>query len=152
MRRLKPNEIGGSIEELLEAATDAMTDAYCPYSKFKVGAAILTSKGNTYKGSNIENIAYGSTICAERSAICHANAHGERDYLYVAITAMNGSSSVLDVVAPCGACMQMLYEFAQLYNRDTKIIMSNTKRSKVVMASIRELMPLGFGSEELAKL
>ncbi|MEK6817151.1 MAG: cytidine deaminase, partial [Nanoarchaeota archaeon] len=117
-----------------------------------VGAVILTSRNNIYRGANIENLAYGSTICAERSAICHANAHGERDYLYVAIIAKNGSSSSIEVVAPCGACRQMLYEFAKLSERDTKIIMSNTKRSKVVMASINELLPLGSGSPELAKL
>ncbi len=149
IKRVEPS---GIIEDLLDAATEAMMDAYCPYSKFSVGAVILTSRNNIYRGANIENLAYGSTICAERSAICHANAHGERDYLYVAIIAKNGSSSSIEVVAPCGACRQMLYEFAKLSERDTKIIMSNTKRSKVVMASINELLPLGSGSPELAKL
>ncbi|MFH0798545.1 MAG: cytidine deaminase [Candidatus Woesearchaeota archaeon] len=152
IRKLRKEEICGNIERLLEEASNAMIDAYCPYSNFRVGAAILTSKGNIYRGANIENLAYGSTICAERSAICNANAHGERDYALVAIIAKNGPSSTIEPVAPCGACRQMLYEFAQLSKRDTQIIMSNTRMTKVVVASINELFPLGFGSTEFSRL
>ncbi len=152
IRRLDKAEICGKIGELLDEAAAAMVDAYCPYSHFQVGAAILTSKCSIYRGSNIENMAFGSTICAERSAICNANAHGERDYLLVAIMAKNGSVPTFEPAAPCGACRQVLYEFARLSGRDTQIIMSDTRMLKVVMYSIIDLLPLNFGSAEFSRL
>lgn len=93
-------------DALIEAACAARENAYAPYSKFKVGAAILMEDGRIYSGANVENAAYGSSMCAERSAVYKAVGEGLRTILAVAVCAINACS-------PCGACRQVLVEFAQ---------------------------------------
>jgi cytidine deaminase len=95
------------MNELLERADDARERAYAPYSKFRVGAAVLTAKGNIYTGGNVENASYGVTICAERSAAVAAVAAEGEDVRIVAV-AIAGPEGV--AAPPCGACRQVISE------------------------------------------
>lgn len=95
------------IPELIKIAREAESNAYTPYSKFNVGAALLTKKGNIYSGSNIENASYGLTVCAERTAVFKAVTAGEKDFDTIVIT-----SSGKGYTYPCGACLQVLAEFS----------------------------------------
>ncbi|NLB88139.1 MAG: cytidine deaminase [Syntrophomonadaceae bacterium] len=95
------------IPELIKMAREAKSYAYTPYSKFNVGAALLTNKGNVYTGSNVENASYGLTVCAERIAVFKAVTAGEKDFDTIVITASGKGYPY-----PCGACLQVLAEFS----------------------------------------
>src|SRR5438067_8304073 len=96
-----------SLEELIKLAKKARAMAYAPYSKFAVGAAVLTQSGQVFSGCNIENISFGLTICAERAAVCAAVASGFRDFSQIVIVA-----DTKEPISPCGACRQVLAEFS----------------------------------------
>lgn len=121
-------------EELIQAAKEALKNAYAPYSKFRVGAAVLTKKGNIYKGCNVENSSYGLTVCAERNAIANAVAHGEKEFAAIAI-----ATNAETLRTPCGACRQTIIEFGT----DIQVIICNLKGKKKVR-SIKELLPEHF--------
>ncbi len=121
-------------EELIQAAKDALKNAYAPYSKFKVGAAVLTKKGNIYRGCNVENSSYGLTVCAERNAIANAVAHGEREFVAIAI-----ATDAETLRTPCGACRQTIIEFG----KSIQVIICNLKGKKNVRL-IKELLPEHF--------
>ena len=108
-----------SAQKLVKAAIAARETAYAPYSKFKVGAAILTKDGKIYKGCNIENASYGATICAERSAVCNMIANGGADPIAIAICYNEEEFAV-----PCGICRQVLSEFSP--KGDLIILMAKT--------------------------
>jgi cytidine deaminase len=96
------------IKELLLRANEVRKNAYAPYSRFHVGASVLTSSGKVYQGCNVENASYGLCICAERNAIAAAVAAGERDFVALAVVGGDGEKPV----TPCGACRQVMVEFA----------------------------------------
>ncbi len=126
-------------EMLILQAKDAMKNAYAPYSRFKVGAAVVTKSGEVFKGCNIENASYGATNCAERTAIFKAISEGCREFEKIAIVA-----SSEDYASPCGICRQVLAEFMPegevlLYSEETGM----------VTYTVRELLPMGFGAEEM---
>jgi len=149
MKELKYLELDKLEKKLLNEAKKVMKTAYNPYSKFYVGAAILSQDGRIITGSNVENAAYGSTICAERAAILRANALGVRSYDKVAIIAKGQDFDTTEVSAPCGSCRQMLYESSQISEKNLEIIMSTTKKDKIIIATIEELLPLAFGPKDL---
>ena len=121
-------------EELLSAAVQATERSYAPYSKFQVGAALLGKNDVIYRGVNVENASYGLTICAERSAIFGAISDGQRQFELIAIASPGG-------VAPCGACRQVLHEFAP----DIKILLVDTSGEKqVTELSLNMLLPHAF--------
>lgn len=120
--------------ELLKEAKKAMELAYAPYSKFKVGAAVLTKDGRIYSGCNIENAAYGATNCAERTAIFKAVSEGTREFEKIAIV-----SSSEDLTFPCGICRQVMSEFMP----EGKVILENTK-GEISEYSVNELLPSSF--------
>lgn len=94
------------LDALIQRAKDARTQAYAPYSRFAVGAALLGKSGRVFTGCNVENLSFGLTICAERNAVFAAVAAGEREFSAVAIVADSKTP-----VTPCGACRQVLAEF-----------------------------------------
>lgn len=121
---------------LMDSAKIAVMNSYSPYSKFAVGAAILTGTGKIYSGCNIENSSYGMTICAERCAIFKAVSEGERKILAVAIYSSN-----VDNCYPCGACRQVMSEF-QSENEEIEIITENN--GELVIKKMGEYFPYIF--------
>lgn len=119
--------------ELYLAAKKAAENAYAPFSNFRVGAALLTQKGDVYLGVNVENSSYGATICAERAAVISAVTAGDREFAKIAIVA-NGHK-----VLPCGICRQFLYEFAP----NLKII-TGSSEDELEIFKLSELLPNGF--------
>jgi cytidine deaminase len=136
-------------KRVLDAATVAMENAYNPYSNFFVGAALLTNCGELITGANVENAAYGSSICAERSAILRANAMGHRSFEMIAINTRGHDFDTTEPSAPCGSCRQVLSEFSQVYGKDLGVILSTTKKDKIIVTSISELLPLAFGPRDV---
>ena len=136
-------------ELLLNAAELARKQAYNPYSKFSVGAAVLTKDGAIFTGANVENASYGNTICAERAAIFNANAAGRRDIIALAVIAGGEKPNTGNPSFSCGACRQAEFEASQVSRVDIRIITSNTDRSKVSIMKISELLPFGFGPKDL---
>lgn len=120
------------MKDLMELAKKARENAYIPYSKFAVGAALLASSGKVYTGANIENASYGLTLCAERTAIVKAVSEGEREFSCIAIVA-----DTSEPVLPCGACLQVMAEF-----HIDKLILGNLITTREVKLS--ELLPHNF--------
>ena len=130
MKKLEKDQI----EALIGKAISMMDYSYVPYSHFHVGAALLAKNGTVYGGCNIENAAYGVTICAERTAIFKAVSEGRRDFVRIAIA---GRSE--DYCVPCGSCRQVMMEFAP----ELEVICLNGKGESKTFA-LRELLPYGF--------
>lgn len=127
-------------QELSAQAKEAKKLSYSPYSKFRVGAALLTKDGTIYQGANIENASYGLTICAERTAAFAAKLAGENDFSAIAIT-----SDSKDFIPPCGACRQVLLE---LCGKELDVIITNGNDDQKVF-KLKELIPFSFGDEQL---
>ena len=126
-------------KELCQKAIHMMDAAYCPYSRFPVGAALECSDGSVFTGCNIENAAYGAGICAERTAMSKAISKGHRDFVRIAVA---GKSD--DYCVPCGICRQFIMEFAP----DMEIICLNGQGESKKF-SRRELLPCGFDGSYL---
>lgn len=121
--------------ELVKSALAARQRAYAPYSRFEVGAALLTASGKTYTGCNVENASYGLTICAERTAVSSAIAAGETRFTAIAIASPGG-------VSPCGACRQILAEFC----KNLLVILVNADDpTEVSQTDLEKLLPDRFG-------
>ncbi len=121
-------------KELLLIADNAMENAYAPYSKFKVGAALLCKDGTVFTGCNIENATYGATNCAERTAIFKAVSEGQRDFEAIAIVSSGG-----DETFPCGICRQVMAEFAP----ELKIVLRDQNKNEHIY-HLSELLPKTF--------
>lgn len=140
MEQIKMEQIKDA-KTLIEKAFEARENAYAPYSGFQVGACIRTRDGQYILGANIENAAYGSTNCAERSAVFSAYSRGYRREEIEALAIVTQTEKI---TTPCGACRQVLSE---LLKGDMPILLSNG--TKTVVTNISELMPDSFGSEDL---
>jgi cytidine deaminase len=129
---VKPNPL--KFRKLIAAAKAAQRNAHAPYSKFRVGAALLTKSGKIYTGVNVENASYGLTNCAERVAIGKAVSEGHRQFQAIAVVAPSAALS------PCGACRQVMAEFGEcvVICADSR----NTRRLKIHLLS--ELLPHSF--------
>lgn len=125
-------------ESLINAAKEARQWAYAPYSKYAVGAALLSKSGRVYEGVNVENAVFPMTICAERVAVFKAVSEGERDFVAIAVVTKNGGS-------PCGACRQVLAEFGM----DTLVLIADETGRLVREATVKDLLPGAFGSHDL---
>jgi cytidine deaminase len=129
---------GQQIEQLLQAAQQATQRAYAPFSRFYVGAAILTQGGEIFTGCNVENSSYGLTNCAERTAIFTAVAAGalssERDLVAVAVVNREGA-----ICSPCGACRQVIFEFGP-----EAIVIYRGKSGEIAQTRAKDLLPEGF--------
>lgn len=126
-------------QELIRRAQKAYKDAYVPYSNYPVGAATLWDSGRTTAGCNVENASYGLTICAERNSVFHAISHGERQLKAVAIAVPTEAFP-----SPCGACRQVLREFAE----DCLVILVNGK-GQTKLTRLKVLLPESFGPDFL---
>jgi cytidine deaminase len=127
-------------QALVELAFTMLDRAYVPYSRFPVGAALLCADGTVFTGCNVENAAYGSTICAERTALVKAVSEGHRDdFVRLAVVGRGD-----DYCWPCGACRQMLFEFAP----DLTVLVARGDHQFVTLP-LRELLPHGFGPSSL---
>lgn len=124
---------------LVNKAKKAMEFSYSPYSKFRVGAALVTETGEVFTGCNIENASFGGTNCAERTALFKAISEGYNKFTKIAIISDSKSYT-----APCGICRQVLSEFSL----DLEVIMANEK-GEYRVKTLRELLPLAFTSEDL---
>jgi len=125
-------------QTLIERALAVRRWAYAPYSHYHVGAAMLADSGRIYDGINVENAAYGSSICAERTALVKAVSEGERRFEAIAVVTDNGGS-------PCGACRQMLAEFGL----DLKILLIDGEGKVLRETTLRKLLPDAFTPESL---
>ncbi len=124
---------------LMAEAVRARRRAYAPYSRFPVGAALLTRDGRVYHGCNVENASYGLAICAERNAVWKAVSDGVTEFAAIAVTARDGRGA-----PPCGSCRQVLHEFAPnawVYWRDA--------RGRILKRRLHELLPSAFRLEDL---
>ena len=122
-----------SHQNLIDTASKARARAYAPYSKFAVGAALLTKSGKTFTGCNVENVSLGLTICAERAAVAAAIADGEKEFVAIAVV-----TDFREPVFPCGACRQVLAEF----NPDLEIVTATTQGHTETIL-LTELLPRG---------
>jgi cytidine deaminase len=136
--------------ELIESAIDATANAYAPYSYFNVGAAVLLKNGKIIEGSNQENAAYPSGLCAERVALFSANTqYPDTKVLAIAIAAVTDGKQV-DMITPCGACRQVLLEVEKRYQSPVKILLCGKK--EIYMAeSAASLLPLNFDGSGMPK-
>ncbi len=119
--------------ELYRTAKQVVQYAYAPYSRFKVGAALLTKSGEVFTGVNVENSSFGATICAERTAFVKAISEGFREFDAIAVVSSDGE------VFPCGICRQFMFEFGD----DLKII-TGEDEEHLKITEITELLPEGF--------
>ena len=128
------------MEKLLQLAKEARQQAYVPYSKFPVGAAIITKDGKVYQGCNIENASFGLTNCAERTAIFKAVSEGETAFEAIAVIA-----DTTGPVSPCGACRQVMVEFCE----PTMPVYLTNLNGDVQQTTVGDLLPGAFTTEDL---
>ena len=127
-------------QELVQAALHARRWAYAPYSKYAVGAALLTHSGKIYDGVNVENAAYPTTMCAERVAVYKAVSEGELSFTAMAVVTENAGS-------PCGSCRQVLAEFGL----ETIVLIADTEGRVAVETTVAALLPGAFTPKDLPK-
>lgn len=120
-------------KELYKIAAEAVTNAYAPYSEFKVGAALLTKQGRVFTGVNVENSSFGATICAERTAYVKAISEGFKEFEAIAIASSQGKAW------PCGICRQFMYEFG-----DGLTVITGRDADHLEEHTINELLMEGF--------
>jgi cytidine deaminase len=128
-------------EELIRKANEAREQAYAPYSRYQVGAAVLTADGQVFTGCNIENAAFPSSLCAERVAIFKAVSEGHRQLRAIAVVTSNGGS-------PCGGCRQVMREFG---GKQLIVLIADGSGTLLEELTLDELLPRSFGPEELPR-
>jgi len=130
------------LSSLSVACQSAKELAYCPYSNFRVGCALLCEDGQIVQGANIENASYPVGVCAERAALCKAIIEGKKKFRAVAV-----ATDIEPPASPCGMCRQFIREFCDL---DVPIIMHD-KNGKSLTMTLEQLLPMSFGPEALTK-
>jgi len=127
-------------QALIDLANEARRRAYVPYSNYPVGAALRTKTGKLFTGVNVENAAYPTTMCAERTAVFKAVSEGEREFEVIAVVTDNGGT-------PCGSCRQVLAEFGL----DTVVLIADGDGKLTWETTVKELLPGAFTPEHLVK-
>ncbi|MFY9234949.1 MAG: cytidine deaminase [Fimbriimonadaceae bacterium] len=130
------------MSDLLAAAIAARSQAYAPYSGYAVGAALLDEQGRIHVGCNVENVSYGLTICAERSAVARMIAEGGIRIREIALVTKDGGT-------PCGACLQVLLEFAE--KPEELLVRIAGADGETRTCTLRDLLPQGFSSTEVRR-
>ncbi|CAN6598354.1 cytidine deaminase [Trichomonascus vanleenenianus] len=130
------------VDKLQELVLEAKEKSYSPYSKFRVGAVIVTKDGSVFQGANMENASYGATVCAERTAAVKALYAGQREFKTIAVVSdLDGPCS------PCGICRQFLREFTP---KEAKVYLFHNDKG-VTESTMGDLLPMSFGPDELAE-
>ncbi len=132
------------IGELIRTALQMRERSYCPYSRFAVGAALLTGSGRIYTGCNIENAAFSPTCCAERTAVFKAVSEGETDFRAIAVAGGRAGEEPAGFCTPCGVCRQVLAEFVR--SEDFPVIMA-VSPDNYRISTLAGLLPGSFGAE-----
>lgn len=141
------DEFSAEDKQLVDAARAATANSYAVYSNFNVGAAVLLDNGVIVKGSNQENAAYPSGLCAERTTLFWANSqYPENAVLAMAIAARTDKGELPVPIPPCGACRQVILETEKRFGKAIKIILFGAKESYIIEDGIKALMPLSFDS------
>ncbi|XP_063975743.1 cytidine deaminase-like [Diachasmimorpha longicaudata] len=130
-------DVDKDIQELLHESINVRQRAYCPYSKFQVGAALRCQDGTISTGCNVENASFPAGVCAERAAISKAISEGKAKFSAIAVVAKSVNGAV---TSPCGVCRQMLAEFG-----DMPVYLAPPDMKKVLKTSVRDLLPFSFG-------
>lgn len=139
------HELPAEVRELMFKAIELREQAYAPYSKFKVGAALLLENGEVVSGNNQENAAYPSGLCAERVAIFHAGAHyPNQQILKLAVTATSENAKVETPVPPCGACRQAIAQYEIKQKAPIEIYFMGETGNVIKSGSLKDLLPLLF--------
>ena len=142
-KRLNPNMMSMDDSRLRDAAIHAAQYAYAPYSQFYVGAAVLLQDGTVVAGSNQENMAYPSGLCAERVALFSAGASfPDKPVVAIALVAVK-NGMIQTAITPCGGCRQVMLETEQRYGQPIRVLLCG-RDDTVLVASARDLLPLSF--------
>lgn len=136
-----------TIKKMIQTAMEQIRFSYAPYSDFKVGASLLSENGDIFTGCNIENAAYSPTNCAERTAFFKAVSQGVRDFQAICIVG-GKSENVTEYITPCGVCRQVMMEFC---NPETFQIILAVDEEHYRILTLKELLPLGFGAEDISE-
>jgi cytidine deaminase len=137
-------------ERLIAAARAAAANAWAPYSRFSVGAALLMTDGSVVSGANVENASYGLSLCAETVAVANASAAGRmREVVAVGIVGGMSGTDAIEPVLPCGRCRQVLNEAAQAGGRDLAVYCSGLSGGPIVPYRLSDLLPHAFGPASL---
>ena len=140
------SELDKNDQVLVQSSIDAMSNAYAPYSKFSVGAAVKLSNGEVVKGNNQENIAYPSGLCAERVALFYAGANFPNESIdTLCIVAKGDLVPVETILSPCGGCRQVMVESESRQEKPYRVILISQNGSAVIFNSAVDLLPLAFG-------
>ncbi len=143
-------ELPAQIQELMNRAKDARENAYAPYSQFKVGASILLDSGAITIGSNQENAAYPSGLCAERVAIFHTGAVFPNQQIEaMAITAKAPNQILSEPIGSCGACRQSMAEYEQKQSKPIAVYFMGETGKIIKVSSVKDLLPFGFDAKYL---
>ena len=147
---LSDDELNGNDLKLVRAAKDATSGSWSPYSGFKVGAALLLEDGTVVTGSNQENAAYPSGLCAERTALFTAgHSHPDKAVTALAIAARNDNGFTAQPITPCGACRQVLAETEQRGGKPIRFILYGTQGTMVIESGTDAILPFCFGAESM---
>lgn len=148
----KEDKLDPEIKTMIDLAKEACSTAYAPYSLFKVGASVKLANGNIIKGSNQENIAYPSGLCAERVALYAASSQfPNEDIQAIAVTVDHDFSSNEEVFSPCGACRQVMAEIELKSNKKIQIIVHSPDGVTRIFNGIGQLLPFSFHNSGLKK-
>ena len=142
------SELEKNDQELIEHALQSMKHAHSPYSHFKVGSAVRLHDGKVVTGSNQENAAYPSGLCAERVALFAAKSTSEESIDSIAVVAINREDEIADAFS-CGSCRQVIMEYASLQQKPIKMLMRTAKGTVLVLEDSKELLPFHFNSDSL---
>lgn len=141
---MQPVNMEQLYEVLMQRALEAREKAYCPYSHFAVGAALLCADGTVYPGCNVECVSFSPTNCAERTAFFRAVSEGKRQFLAIAVAGGPEGQAPTEFCTPCGVCRQVMAEFC---GPDFEVILSDGKNLKRL--TLQQLLPYSFGKENL---
>jgi len=146
--RIQRKDLDATLLRLEEAAVEVARNAYAPYSRFRVGAALLLSNGVVVVGSNQENAAYPSGLCAERTALFAAGAQYPNEAVEILLLVAFSEEDRVESITPCGACRQVLMETSSRHQKPFKVIMVG-KEQALVLHDNRGLLPFAFDGSDL---